>query len=44
MNPTDVPTFTRFASEGVKADYVQPIFPSLSMTSWTTMITGIPIT
>ena len=39
-DPNDVPTFTRFASEGVKAEYVQPIYPSISMPSWTTIVTG----
>ena len=39
-DPNDVPTFTRFAREGVKADYVQPIYPSISMPSWTTIATG----
>ena len=39
-DPNDVPTFTRFAREGVKADYVQPIYPSISMPSWTTIVTG----
>ena len=39
-DPNDVPTFTRFAREGVKADYVQPIYPALSMPSWTTIVTG----
>ena len=39
-DPMDVPTFTRFAMEGVKADYVQPIYPSISMPSWTTIVTG----
>ena len=35
-----MPAFARFASEGVKADYVQPIYPSISMPSWTTIVTG----
>ena len=39
-DPDDVPTFARFAREGVKADYVQPIYPSISMPSWTTIVTG----
>ena len=40
-DPADVPTFARFAREGVKADYVQPIYPSISMPSWTTIVTGL---
>ena len=39
-DPKDGPTFTRFAREGVKVDYVQPIYPALSMPSWTTIVTG----
>ena len=40
-DPSTVPTFTRFEREGVRAQYVQPIYPALSMPSWTTIVTGI---
>ena len=39
-DPSTVPTFTRFEREGVRAQYVQPIYPALSMPSWTTIVTG----
>ena len=40
-DPSTVPTFTRFEREGVMAKYVQPIYPALSMPSWTTIVTGM---
>lgn len=32
--------FSRMARKGVKAEYVQPIFPSNSYPNWYTIITG----
>ena len=40
-DPSTVPTLTRFEREGVMAKYVQPIYPALSMPSWTTIVTGM---
>ena len=34
------PNLEKFISQGVKADYVQTIFPSKSYPSWTTIVTG----
>ncbi len=36
----NTPTFGKLAAEGAKADYVQTIFPSVSMPGWTTIATG----
>ncbi len=30
----------RILAKGVRAEYVQPMFPSVSVPSWTTVITG----
>jgi ectonucleotide pyrophosphatase/phosphodiesterase family protein 6 len=35
-----LPGLSRFMSEGVHAKWVEPIFPSLSYPSWTTIATG----
>ncbi len=35
------PTLTKLISEGVSAKYVQPIFPSTSWPSYTTIVTGL---
>lgn len=35
------PGYERFKKEGVVAEYVQPIFPSSSFESWTTISTGL---
>jgi len=40
MNEFDVPNFSHFVSTGVKAEYVQPIFPSISMPAYTSIVTG----
>lgn len=34
--------FQRMARKGVKAEYVQPIFPSNSYPNWYTIVTGMP--
>ncbi len=44
VNEESLPAFARFKSEGVRAEYVQPIFPSVSFPSWTTIATGACIT
>ncbi len=31
---------TRILAKGVRAEYVQPLFPSVSAPSWITVITG----
>ena len=36
-----VPNFRAFLSGGTRAEYVQPIFPSVSFPSWTTIATGM---
>ena len=33
--------FDEFLSEGVQAEWVEPIFPSLSYPAWTTLSTGV---
>ena len=38
------PGFQCIKSDGVVADYVEPIFPSSSFESWTSIATGIPKT
>ena len=40
MSDDDVPNFKKFFSDGIRAEYVQPIFPSVSFPSWTTIATG----
>lgn len=40
LGPEEVPNFSSFITDGVKADYVQPIYPSISFPSWTTIATG----
>jgi predicted AlkP superfamily pyrophosphatase or phosphodiesterase len=40
MTDEEIPNLKRFISEGVSAEYVQPIFPSMSFPSWTTIVTG----
>ncbi len=40
LSEDDVPVFKQFLSEGVKAEYTQPIYPSVSFPSWTTIVTG----
>ncbi len=37
---SELKAYPRFKYEGVEADYVQPIFPSKSLPSWTTIVTG----
>ena len=37
---SEVPNFKKFVKNGVTVDYVEPIFPSLSFPSWTTISTG----
>lgn len=34
--------FHRMAKEGVRAEYVQPIFPANSYPNWYTIVTGKP--
>ena len=36
----ELPNFHKIISEGVRAKYVQTIFPSLSKPSWATIATG----
>ncbi len=40
LDAEDVPAFTSIMNGGVRAEYVQPIFPSVSWPSWTTIVTG----
>jgi len=40
MEAADVPNFSSFLAGGSRAEYVQPIFPSMSWPSWTTIATG----
>jgi len=37
----NIPGFDRLLEEGVRAEWVNPIFPSLSYPSWTTLSTGL---
>ena len=39
--PEDLPGLNKFLKEGVKAEYMKPLFPSLSYPSWTTLVTGL---
>lgn len=41
MDKVDVPAFSTIAAEGVVSQYVQPILPSSSFQSWTTIVTGL---
>ena len=34
------PNLDRMAKEGIRAEYVEPVFPSLSIPAWTTIVTG----
>lgn len=36
-----LPGFRQLVTEGVQVEYVEPIFPSLSFPSWTTIVTGL---
>ena len=38
--PGQTPNFDRFKTDGVRAEYVEPIFPANSFPSWTTIVTG----
>ena len=40
MAAEEIPNLKWFVSGGVRAEYVQPIFPSSSFPSWTTIVTG----
>ena len=40
FGPDEIPAFQRFMENGVKAEYVQSIFPSKSFPSWTSIATG----
>ncbi len=40
MSPRELPNLRRFMSEGVRAEYVQPVFPASSFPSWTTIVSG----
>ncbi len=40
LSEQQVPVFKKFLETGVQAEYVQPIFPSVSFPSWTTISTG----
>ncbi|CAL8070700.1 unnamed protein product [Orchesella dallaii] len=37
----ELPGFTKFLQGGVQAEYVEPVFPSLSYACWTTIGTGV---
>ncbi len=41
MTDSDLPNFKRFTKYGTRAEYVQPIFPSMSYPSWTSIVTGL---
>uniref|UniRef100_A0A2P2HXN9 Ectonucleotide pyrophosphatase/phosphodiesterase family member 6 n=1 Tax=Hirondellea gigas TaxID=1518452 RepID=A0A2P2HXN9_9CRUS len=41
LSPEEVPGFTEFISNGVRAEYVNPLHPSLSYPSWTALATGL---
>lgn len=36
-----LPGFTQFLDGGVRADYMTPIYPSISYPDWTTLVTGL---
>ena len=40
-NETNHPGFQHFKNQGVVAEYVQPIYPSSSFESWTSISTGL---
>ena len=40
LSSTQLPGFTEMIENGVKARWVNPIFPTLSYPSWTTLVTG----
>ena len=40
-NESNHPGFQHFKTEGVVAEYVQPIYPSSSLESWTSIVTGL---
>lgn len=40
VNDANLTGFHRMASNGVKAEYVQPIFPANSYPNWYTIVTG----
>jgi len=37
----DLPGFARFYSDGSVAEWVKPLYPSVSFPSWTTLLTGL---
>ncbi|ODM96364.1 Ectonucleotide pyrophosphatase/phosphodiesterase family member 6 [Orchesella cincta] len=37
----ELPAFSKFLQEGVQAKWVEPVFPSISYPSWTTISTGV---
>ncbi|CAL4159919.1 unnamed protein product, partial [Meganyctiphanes norvegica] len=37
----NLPGFKKFISEGVRAEWMNPLFPSVSCPSWTTLATGL---
>jgi len=38
---SDLPGFTKFIQNGVKAEFVNPLYPSISYPTWTTLSTGL---
>ena len=40
LDEGEIPNFKDFIATGSRAEYVQPIFPSESYPSWTTIVTG----
>ncbi len=40
LTEEQIPNFSQFVSDGVRAEYVQPAFPSVSWPGWTTISTG----
>ena len=41
QSPDVLPGFNRFLKEGVRAEYMSPIFPSISYPNWNTLLTGL---
>ncbi len=41
MTESQAPNFKEFLRTGARAEYVQPIFPSVSFPCWTTIVTGL---
>ena len=41
MTEAELPNLKAFLSGGARAEYVQPIFPSMSWACWTTVATGL---